>query len=426
MNKILFIFVFILANKSFAQNHCTDLLIKKITLSDEEKESLWFELYSADDLVHRTHSERLHIARSRMKKILNPDSGVLNEEAKRLAKKRKQEQFEVFSRAVEEYVSSFYGQMHPVDEIIEEEKQRQRLSHYTSNDPVDNLLLRRLVHPRSRRVTISQSFWSDTKDFSIWELNEQVLKHVEEAHQSSNSSFVGDIAKFSMLSRSFFWRESLEREDGSSFDFNIGAIGEGDIEAYIKIHLTAGIMLNWLHREKDNLNNILVDIDDSSLNFARKMYPLVEDSVQKPSYRALQEGILSLSQYLLFLTSAKVEGASTADLVQKLLSPIDERGLSPIGKFTQVLAMGFLGPAHLNGILMKEPVRLSRKGRVVPSADLMELIEDIQIMNTFDVNKQMLSSEISTLGCPMAMRCDGEASPVDALAAVFLSIYEDL
>lgn len=383
--------------------------------TDEDWEAVWYQLFSADDVIHLSLPARQVITTERVRRIRSGNS-ILSEENRSRLRARKQEQFKKIGPIFNSYLEILDASESLLPNLLEREFEQQRLSTYPEELP-------RAFPTQRVHKAVTESFLNPIPPMDLDEPSEQVLDLLGGGYSKQRKYYITRVAAWSKYSRLFFWREPSENEDHSNFTYLMGAYGEGSFETYKNMSLAMGLMMGVLHDSRERLSSQMKSVNDDELGFARKMFPIEEETgIQNPTFRAMEEGLLSFYQLLLFLSSGNIDGLTTDQIVRKLLEP-GPNGATPISLFTKMLPMGILGPSHMFGVLPVRPLTLNSRKKLVPTRDLTELFDGVQDNNTRQVERQGLDQEISTLGCPMTLRC-GEESPIDQLAKRYLFIYD--
>lgn len=232
------------------------------------------------------------------------------------------------------------------------------------------------------------------------------------------------------INRSTHYLFRLETEEDTAFSFIPTPIGDLSIDFYRSLVLTTGIILRTVSESSASLETMYQDINSGDVPFARKELEAFSlgqrrgSTIANPALFALQEGVISMHQLLVYLSSNQVENLSGEELIKKILTPISARGDTVASTFTRMLPMGLLGPVILRGELFDTPVTLNQNGQVIPTDDFKKfLIEANRILVT-NINGAPHNNRGSCQGCPMVRSNSPEqASGIDILAQIFLEVF---
>jgi len=220
--------------------------------------------------------------------------------------------------------------------------------------------------------------------------------------------------------------------EGTVFSYIPTPIGRNDPKLYMALTVATGALLETIKSLDKELQHEMNIVNEGDADFARKSSPAVRIDGKRgsnPSKDALEEAIVSLHQYLVFLASDPIKNSRPEDIIYKLLSPIGSEGVTPINMFTKKLPLGFIGPTFLRGHFFNKPVSISEKGFTIPSNKFQTLLASIlDRAKSLDQEAYSDSSTLpaaSCLGCPMTLTGKDRVSGVDMIAGVYLKIFKE-
>jgi len=243
------------------------------------------------------------------------------------------------------------------------------------------------------------------------------------------STYYKDLLK-PFLHKATHYLFRYETKEETAFSFIPTPMGEHSPEFYRDLLLTTGIVLRALSDSSTELDPLFQELNSGDVSYARKeldIYSLGEQdgaTRANPALFALQEGIISLHQLLTLLTSNKVKNTTGPELVEKVLSPLSDRGDTLASTFTRMIPMGLLGPQILRGDLFEKPLSVNNNGKIVPTSDFRNFLSEANNILADDINNDPYNMRGSCQGCPMVKSNEpDQASGIDILAKIYLNVF---
>ncbi|NQZ00895.1 MAG: hypothetical protein HRT45_09530 [Bdellovibrionales bacterium] len=217
----------------------------------------------------------------------------------------------------------------------------------------------------------------------------------------------------------------LARDSGETFPHGLMMViiplALDDIEHFENLLLATGVTLQILANSQDRLQQVaLTAIDnDSSLNFARKDERIAP--VDKPSYMAIWEGIVSLHQLLVALSIHQHPSLNRQQVIESVLRRPEGNGTTLASRIASQFSLGVLGPMNQLGQFPSPLIDTQRRDKV--SLNPLFLSEMQRQRNELQISAT--TEYAAGYGCPMSYyMAEHCKSGIDALAEIYLRIYQ--